>query len=214
MQTSSTARPSRSDRYAARVALTNFFAAHKDLAAVASPAPRVWWHSPLPLNDVKRILWSALRETLAVLGQEARPLPQYAEVAEWLADNQGRGLLLCGTCGQGKTILGRYVLPRLLLEMHSKIVHPVDAQAMNSQLSEMLNFHIISIDDIGTEPQSQFRNCAFADLVDRAEKKGGLMIITTNLNGEQLRERYGDRVLDRLRGLTRQVYFTGQSFRE
>ena len=85
---------------------------------------------------------------------------------------------------------------------------------MNSQLSEMLNFHIISIDDIGTEPQSQFRNCAFADLVDRAEKKGGLMIITTNLNGEQLRERYGDRVLDRLRGLTRQVYFTGQSFRE
>ena len=40
-------------------------------------------------------------------------LPEYEEVARWLADNQGKGLLCIGNCGRGKTVITRDVLPLL-----------------------------------------------------------------------------------------------------
>ena len=54
---------------------------------------------------------------------------------------------------------------------------------------------------------------AFAEIVDQAEKKGKLLIISTNLNKDKLIEMYGERVFDRLCKLTKRILFTGKSMR-
>lgn len=72
-------------------------------------------------------------------------------------------------------------------------------------------------DDIGTENLSVKygeKRLSFAELADEAEKKGKLLILTTNLSIDELREKYGERTIDRLRAITRTVLFSGESLRK
>lgn len=73
------------------------------------------------------------------------------------------------------------------------------------------------IDDIGTEFLSVKygeKRLSFAELVDEAEKKGKLLIVTTNLSLSELQQKYGERTLDRLRAITTPVVFKGDSLRK
>ena len=88
---------------------------------------------------------------------------------------------------------------------------------MNAKLDEVKQKHIIYIDDVGTENLSVKygeKRLAFAELADEAEKKGKLLILTTNLTIEELREKYGERTIDRLRAITKTVLFSGVSLRK
>jgi DNA replication protein DnaC len=49
--------------------------------------------------------------------------------------------------------------------------------------------------------------------MDMAEKKSKLVIVTSNYQKDQLIDRYGIRVLDRIIATTFRVKFTGKSFR-
>ena len=91
-----------------------------------------------------------------------------------------------------------------------------DIQDMNRDIDLVLSKHIISLDDIGTEEVSikyGERRMAFAEVMDAAEKHGKLVIVSTNLNESELKERYGDRVLDRIKATTSRILFTGKSLR-
>ena len=44
-------------------------------------------------------------------------------------------------------------------------------------------------------------------------KNGNLLILTTNLTGEGLQEKYGERALDRIFSTMERVPFNGKSFR-
>ena len=137
-------------------------------------------------------------------------------MAKWLENNEGKGLLLYGDCGQGKSLLSRFILPAILLQYHNKVVTSFDVQEMNTRLDAVLMKKIVSLDDIGTEAMiNDFGNkrMAFAEIVDQAEKKGKLLIISTNLNKDKLIEMYGERVFDRLCKLTKRILFTGKSMR-
>lgn len=144
-------------------------------------------------------------------GVEHRP---YREIAEWLTDNQGRGLFLYGSCGLGKTMLGRYVLPQILYWYCNphKITHCYSMVELNCQekVNEALGYKILSIDDVGVEEQmvtfGQRRN-VFDEIMDSAEKQGKLVIITTNLSGKDIENRYGTRTFDRIKALTKRVLF-------
>ena len=88
---------------------------------------------------------------------------------------------------------------------------------MNAKLDEVKQKHIIYIDDVGTENLSVKygdKRLAFAELADEAEKKGKLLILTTNLTIDELREKYGERTIDRLRAITKTVLFSGVSLRK
>lgn len=144
-------------------------------------------------------------------------LPEYDEIAEWLTDNKGKGLLCIGDCGRGKTLICGKIIPVLLNHCCRKIVNCYDAQQMNAKLDEVKRFHIIYIDDMGTENMSvKFGNkrIAFAELVDEAEKKGKMLIITSNLSTDEIKDKYDIRVLDRLRAITKVVLFEGNSLRK
>ena len=97
-----------------------------------------------------------------------------------------------------------------------KVVSCYDSQQMNAELDSVKQKHIIYVDDIGTENLSVKygeKRLAFAELTDEAEKKGKLLILTTNLSIDELREKYGERTVDRLRAITKTVLFTGVSLR-
>jgi DNA replication protein DnaC len=144
--------------------------------------------------------------------------PEYAEVGKWLEDNQCKGLLLYGSCGTGKSQLARLVIPSILLNYCRLIVSVYDATKLNKIPDEIISKHIVCLDDIGCESKDtviygQHRQ-PLGELLDAAEKNGKLIIATSNLNGRELLDRYGDRTLDRLKALTKRINFNGDSFRK
>lgn len=141
----------------------------------------------------------------------------YRPIVDWMTDNKGKGLLMFGGCGLGKSVIGMYILPLLIKDVHKKVVNIFSAQEFNQKIDEILKLHIIYIDDIGTEDNLNSygnKRMPFAELCDAAEKKGKLLILTTNLSIDELTQRYGDRVVDRLIATTKAVPFTGDSLRK
>lgn len=143
-------------------------------------------------------------------------ISEYDEVARWLEDNQGKGLCLYGNCGRGKTILSKYVLPAIVLAYAGKVLRYEDITALKNNFDGIIARKIINLDDVGTEEViNSFGNKIdpFAEIMDAVEKKGKLIVFTTNLTHEKLIERYGVRILDRVKATTARVLFKGESFR-
>lgn len=179
------------------------------------PVPQQKVHIAIP--DAKQRLTDALAYILSFYDKHSLWLPEYDEVANWLADNKGLGLFMYGNCGRGKSILGRYVLPALLLQHHGKVASVYDMHQMNSRLDEVLKKHILSLDDVGTEePVNVYGNkrLAFAEIVDAAEKQGKLLITSSNLDADQIARLYGDRTLDRIKAICKRIPFRGNSLRQ
>lgn len=140
----------------------------------------------------------------------------YAPVADWLADNGGKGLLLIGGCGLGKTLIATRVIPLLMLNFCAKRATICTARELAQTPDAIIAKHIIVVDDVGTESMSNIygnKRLPFAELCDAAEHKGKLLILTSNLTADEIKERYGERVIDRLRAITKPVVFTGKSMR-
>jgi DNA replication protein DnaC len=157
------------------------------------------------------------------LGDDAKWLPEYDEIVDWLSDNRGRGLLLIGTSGLGKSLICQKILPVLLGE----VVDVVNAREMGQVLDVLLQRRCVIIDNLGSEPVSEMVNYRkrrpFFELCDAAEQRGLLLIINTTLSTTRVRnplypqsiqERYGNEVLDRLRATTRVVELRGKSMRK
>jgi DNA replication protein DnaC len=166
------------------------------------------------VKDAKNVLLRGFRWSL---GENASWLPEYDFVADWLTDNHGRGLLMYGQCGRGKSVLGWRIIPQVLNFWCHKIVTCVNAQELNESPDEIIAKHIIYVDDIGTESVSvKYGNKrqTFPELVDAAERHGKLLIVSTNFTLQELSEQYGERTTDRLRAITKQVLFLGNSLRK
>jgi DNA replication protein DnaC len=155
------------------------------------------------------------------MGDKARWLPCYDEVAEWLTDNKGRGLLCFGTSGLGKSTICRDILPVLLGKSN---VVSVTAIEMGQRIDELLKARCIIIDGLGKEAVQETvnfrRRTPFYELCDAAVSGGLLLIITTNLAttnvpdnplySDSIEHRYGPDVLSRLRAATKAVIFKGK----
>lgn len=170
----------------------------------------------IQISNAKTILENCFRYFLSSNNVEFQNQPEYNEVAKWLENNEGRGLFLFGDCGRGKSMLARYVIPAILLKYTRKVVKVYDVQEMNSRLDEVLSKHIISLDDIGTEELSVSygnKRLAFAEIIDAVEKYGKLVIVSTNLGKQQIIDRYGERIFDRIISTTKRIEFKGKSLR-
>lgn len=160
---------------------------------------------------VKCLMWLMLKR---LFGDKAQWRKQYDEVAEWLNENDGKGLFLYGSCGQGKTVMARQIIIPAVEQLHGKVISYINATELEDSKGAWWGRKLLCIDDIGAEAINAFKNMAFGQIVDAAEKQGGLLVLTTNLNQEQMMERYGERICDRLFGLTRMVVFNeGKSMR-
>lgn len=149
--------------------------------------------------------------------RELIKIPQHEEIANWLSDNKGRGLFLHGDCGLGKSFISRIVIPAIVLKYQHKVFKVYDIGKMNGKLEDALDYPFIVLDDIGTEEVlNDYGNkkYAFAELIDKAEKNGNILIITTNLTPDKLTEKYGERVLERIISTTKRIEFKGKTFRK
>lgn len=141
----------------------------------------------------------------------------YRPIVDWMTDNEGRGLLLTGGCGLGKSLIGMRILPLLINDTCRKIVSIYKAQDINTKPDDVISKHIIYIDDIGTESASNIygnKRVPFCELCDAVEQNGKLLMCSTNLTIDELKEKYGERTVDRLRATTKCVPFYGDSLRK
>ena len=140
-------------------------------------------------------------------------LPAYDEIIDWMVDTRGRGLMLMGECGLGKSTILNYVIPAIFRTKTNKVLRSVPAKELAAVEKNVAPF--IIIDDLGTESIKNDYGTkidAVADAISYAEDSSKTLLITTNLSPNSLKERYDERTLDRLRKC-KVVIIKGKSFR-
>lgn len=147
----------------------------------------------------------------------------YSGIVDWLANNKSKGLLLIGNCGVGKTLIARNILRPFFNQYYKNIyrqngreVKFYSAYELETAIEKGLGNCAI-IDDIGSENiQTSFGNKVdwFSRAIDYAEQHGCLLICTTNLSSDRMKERYGARTFDRMRAIMSPVIIAGNSLRK
>lgn len=170
----------------------------------------------ISIKNSMEIFKNAMKYFISIDGNELVWKDEYNEIAEWLSDNKGRGLFMSGNSGLGKSVIGMRVIPAILLKYCKKVVRVYSANDINKEPENALKSKLICIDDIGTEDiLNSFGNkrMVFSEIIDNAEKKGNLVIISSNLDKDGIIEKYGFRVYDRIISTTKRINFNGKSFR-
>ncbi len=156
-------------------------------------------------------------------------LPEYDEIVSWMTNTEGRGLLLRGAKGRGKSTILMSVFP-VLFKLKGYVFKPVQAIDIGVEkyntVSKTVHFPNLdylkkspfpAIDELGIEPQvndfgEKFEG--FNQIIDKAEQRIKPLFVTTNLEPEQILKRYDSRTLDRLGRLCKTVVFKGDSLRQ
>ena len=144
---------------------------------------------------------------------EYKHLPAYDEIIDWMADTKGKGLILMGECGLGKSTILKYVIPAIFNTKINKVLKCVPAKELG-QIERNDNPFIL-IDDLGTESiRNDFgtKIDAVADEISYAEDSSKTLLTSTNLTPKALKIKYDERTLDRLRRC-QVVTFDGESLR-
>lgn len=138
--------------------------------------------------------------------------PAIEEMTKWMTDTKGKGLLLVGPAGTGKTML-LHTIPVLFLTMFSLKIHYKNANSITPDDFGKL----LCIDDVGTENTISdygIKRDYFQEYVCHCEEKFWPLFISTNLTGEELNSRYDTRITDRLSRLCHPIRFEGKSMRK
>lgn len=120
----------------------------------------------------------------------------------WSAKPRPRVLVMFGSPGSGKTFAASYLLWR----NHGRMVRASEmiAHAKAPDYLQSLRFvGLLAIDDIGTEPLDGFDTAKsiIGETICQRADAGLFTILPTNISPSALRERYGDRVANRIRTL-------------
>lgn len=142
-------------------------------------------------------------------------IPRTAESLRWLKaylaaespQDRGRGLIILGPSRAGKTWEAA-AIARLLLVKHRIPVQFVEAPELMaalrpnaegaSDIGQFMAAPVLVIDDLGAERTSEWTAEQMFRLAHYRDVHCMPTIFTSNLEGAQLRERYGDRVINRL----------------
>lgn len=135
-------------------------------------------------------------------------------------------LLFSGDTGLGKTFLSACIARTVADRGYSVVYESAghlfakleqakfsgDEQA-REEVKKYQACDLLIIDDLGTEMPGQFTNAALYTLVNDRLLAGKPMIISTNLNTEDLARRYTPQIASRLRGSFMRVAFLGEDIR-
>jgi len=132
----------------------------------------------------------------------------YSDLIETLAqaEHDGLGVFISGRPGVGKTFLARCAFPNA----------PVVQCSQVGDGFELPDAPVVIIDDLGAEPQAFGREPvlqAFLGWYDAPPAKRPRLVITSNLKGEDVRRRYGERFTSRARATMIAVRITGDDHR-
>ena len=158
---------------------------------------------------------------------------QVETMAEWLtSDSTKFCLLLCGGCGNGKTTLVKAFQQLLcclnLRDKHHRCTYGIqikDAKQIVRMMKadyqtweKLSQVDMLAIDDLGIEPVEvmDFGNvlCPVVDLLTKRYDMQLFTIITTNLTPSEIREKYGDRIADRMNEMMVKIIFNNDTYRK
>lgn len=190
-----------------------------------------WPRTAVRLGLPKR-LWRVARASEDY--GEAQSTEAYRAVEEYLGRGddtdepsgleRGESLILAGPTGTGKSYAAAYaaVVAEELLEQPSRFLywpalcgrllvqeHRPDALAL------VKTIHCAVLDDFGTEyaKDGGLVEALTDEIIWHREGNSLPTILTTNLTPEQLRQRWSDRIVDRLSGWGKTISCTGPSLR-
>ena len=147
------------------------------------------------------------------------------------SDGSKFGIMFCGVCGNGKTTL-MYALQNVInvvndaggfaggkTEMVIADAKEIAQTANNAKEFRALKSQpMLAIEDMGREPAEvlNFGNVLnpVVDLIEYRYDNQLFTAITTNLTGEQIREKYGKRIADRFNEMLHVVIFKNNSYRK
>ena len=135
-------------------------------------------------------------------------------------------LLLSGDTGLGKTFLSACIARTVADRGYSVVYESAGHLFANLERAKFSGDEdarqetrkysvcdLLIIDDLGTEMPGQFVTSALYSLVNDRLLAGKPMIISTNLNTEDLARRYSSQIASRLRGSFTRVAFLGEDIR-
>lgn len=170
-------------------------------------------------DKVDRALGASPR---AIMGLTLKSCRQYAE-----SFAQGAGnLLFVGGTGLGKTYLSAcianevaergfsiaYESAHQLFEKLNKNQFNPDEQS-RQEVAQLYGCDLLIIDDLGTELPGNFVTAALYSLLNTRLTEGRSMIISTNLNVDEIARRYSPQIASRLQGSFKGLTFVGEDIR-
>lgn len=153
-------------------------------------------------------------------------------VAETLTSGGHKfGVLLAGTCGNGKTTMMRAV--QSVVQLLNNTYYNRMGQRVGNYLVEakeiaqipdktgVLKFYqttpLLCLDDLGREPTEvmKFGNVTspITELLEYRYNQRLTTLVTTNLEPSEVRQKYGDRIADRFNEMFAVISYTGASYR-
>ena len=183
---------------------------HSRLALSGFETFSLHYYSNLPTEQ-----YLAMEQNLAFCRQYA------AEFSPSVQNN----ILMLGNTGLGKTHLSLAVAAELLKNGYSVIydsagsmLHHLELEHFGKQegsdtLELLLECDLLILDDFGTEFDTSFTRSMIYTIINSRINAGKPMIINTNLTSNEIRERYGDRILSRLLYASKILCFYGKDIR-
>ncbi len=135
-------------------------------------------------------------------------------------------LLFCGYTGLGKTFLSACIAgevankgcsiayesaPELFAKLEKNRFNPDDTTRVECE--KFSSCDLLIIDDLGTEMPGNFVTAALYALLNERLLAGKSMLISTNLNNEEIAKRYSPQIASRLQGEFTNLPFMGQDIR-
>ena len=151
------------------------------------------------------------------------------DVCQRYANTFGPGsgnLLFVGNTGLGKTFLSACVAAEVAergysvaYESASRLFSILEKNRFNpneqtaAAVEKLESCDLLIIDDLGTELPGQFVTAALYNLVNDRLIAGKSMVISTNLNVNEISQRYNPQIASRLQGSFNRLTFVGQDIR-
>ena len=163
-------------------------------------------------------------EARELMGRNLALLREYADKFSVQSDS----LIFCGATGLGKTHLSTAVARRVIergfdvyyttaLQMFGDFEHARFGTNMGMEsvvsLDRYTNCELLILDDLGTEVSNQFTNSCLYMVLNERINKGLPTIISTNLTGKEIKQRYTDRIASRILGDFKPLLFAGIDIR-
>ena len=153
------------------------------------------------------------------------------QASSWLLSTDKFGLLICGSPGNGKTTLMKAIIDAVnFADVHDENgkvcrVYIKDAKEITrlcktdyNEYKRCMMYDMLAIDDLGCEPTEvvDYGNIInpVIDLLSYRYNEQLFTIVTTNLQPQQIREKYGDRLADRFNEMMDRIIFRNSTYRK
>lgn len=196
----------------------------------------------IPVKDCANALYAAMKAEVRYWGGEFRldeeTRAHILKAADWLSDpDDTAGLMLCGLYGNGKTTLAKAIMwligyiserelgfcnrVKVVFKTAKDICRLCAAsekfKEQYDEYDDLFREQILIIDDLGYEPTEimvyGMIHTPIIDLICERYAQRRMTIITTNLDVDDLKAKYGERVYDRFTEMFTTIVFENDSYR-